>query len=123
MIKPINKTNIAQRNHCLIKIFGNGLLELNFEITISKKAPLGHKFQHQYLALKNDSVKKKAIMATTKYPSHGLNSPPITISGRNHTIINCVFFIYLGIVFLALAIFGDKFLDFLYIIQYKLGLT
>lgn len=89
----IIKTKTSQRNCCLTKVFGSGLFALIFDTTISKKAPRGHKFQHQYLPAKNDNAKKNAIIATTRYPSHGLNRPPITISGRNQTITNCVFFI------------------------------
>jgi len=48
-----------------------GFLKLVFDITISKNAPRGHKFQHQYRLLKNDKVKKNAIMAKTKYPNKG----------------------------------------------------
>lgn len=69
--KVINKTNTNQRNQGLTKIFGMGRLALNFDNTISKKAPRGHKFQHQYRPLKKDSVKKKTAMAITKYPMNG----------------------------------------------------
>lgn len=91
--KPINRANITVRNHSFIKTIGKGRFMLNLGITISRKAPLGHRFQHQYLALKKESVRKKAIMATTKYPSRGSNRPPMTINGRNQTITICVFFI------------------------------
>jgi len=64
--KIINTKNINQRNRCFTKILGMGLLVLNFDNTISKKAPLGHKCQHQYRPLKNDNVKKKPIIAKTK---------------------------------------------------------
>lgn len=92
--KAVNKENTTQRNQSSANLSGKGLFLLSFDTIISKKAPLGHKFQHQYLPLKNDSGKKKTIIATTRYPSHGLNNPPITMTGRNQAIITCVFFIY-----------------------------
>jgi hypothetical protein len=86
--KLIKAANISHLNHCFRKTFGTGFLQLIFDMAISKKAPLGHKFQHQYRPLKKDRIKKNAIIATTKYPSIGINKPPITIIGRNHIIIN-----------------------------------
>jgi hypothetical protein len=61
---PISEINTDKRNQCFAKNPGSGLFKLNFGITISRKAPLGHKFQHQYLALKNERVRKNAIIPT-----------------------------------------------------------
>ena len=69
--KLISNTSIAQRNQFFAKNLGTGLFALAFDMTISRNAPLGHKFQHQYLALKNESTRKKAIIPTTKYPRRG----------------------------------------------------
>ena len=64
--KPINRANISHRNHLFIKSLGIGLLKLSFNSSISRNAPLGHKFQHQSLPLKKDRVKRKAIIPNTK---------------------------------------------------------
>jgi len=69
--KLIKRKNISQRNHCLVKLLGMGLFILTFDNIISKKAPLGHRFQHQYLPLKTDKIKNTAIIATTRYPKSG----------------------------------------------------
>jgi hypothetical protein len=98
--KLINKTNTSQRNHFFVKTRGGILFRLNFDITISRNAPLGQKFQHQYLPLKKERTKRIAIMATTKYPSMGMNNPPMTISGSNQTIIAWLFFIMPSLKFL-----------------------
>jgi hypothetical protein len=66
IINTINKTNISKRKCRNAKILGTGLLGLSLEITISRNAPLGHKFQHQNLPIKKDNPKKKAIIPTTK---------------------------------------------------------
>jgi hypothetical protein len=62
-IKAINKTNTNQRNHCFTRILGINLFRLTFDNTISRNAPLGQRFQHQYLPFKKDNGRKKAIIA------------------------------------------------------------
>ena len=89
--KAIKPATTSQRNACLVKGLGIGLLGLNLDIPRSKNAPLGHRCQHQYRPLKKDSTSRNAIMATTRYPKSGTNKPPTTIRGNNHTIINCDF--------------------------------
>ncbi|MDD5060647.1 MAG: hypothetical protein PHY35_05965, partial [Candidatus Omnitrophica bacterium] len=91
--KLINRIKTKSRNPGLTKILGNALLKLIFDKTISRKAPRGQRLVHQYLPAKNDRIKKKTIIAKTRYPSNGLNNPPIKINGKNQIVINCVFFI------------------------------
>jgi len=62
----INETKIAKRKCRFVKIAGTGLLRLTFDITISRKAPLGQKFQHQNLPLKKANTEKKAAIAATR---------------------------------------------------------
>jgi hypothetical protein len=74
-------------NQIFENITGRGLLGLMRDAAISKNAPRGQRCQHQYLPLKKESTRKKAIIATTIYPKKGKNRPPITIRGKNHIII------------------------------------
>jgi len=64
--KLTNIISTNQRNHCFAKILGKGLLRLSIDNIISKKAPRGQRFQHQYRPLKNERTKRKNIMAITK---------------------------------------------------------
>jgi len=68
---PIKMKNTNHLNQFFINIFGKGLFLLTLDIARSKNAPLGQRFEHQYLPLKKDMVKRTAIIAKTKYPSIG----------------------------------------------------
>ena len=60
----MNKTNIDQRNHFFVKSFGGDFFRLTFERTISKNAPLGHRFQHQNRPLKKAKIRTSTIIRT-----------------------------------------------------------
>jgi hypothetical protein len=64
----MKKIKTDKQNHLLESIRGKGLLRLAFDNTMSKNAPLGQRFLHQYLPSKKDNTSKNTIMATTKYP-------------------------------------------------------
>lgn len=87
--KAMNKNRTNGLNHFFEKRGGRSLLGLILEATISRNAPRGQSLQHQYLFAKNDRTRKNAIIAATSKPNTGKNNPPMTISGKNQSIMYC----------------------------------
>jgi ABC-type tungstate transport system substrate-binding protein len=55
----IRITKTIHLNHIFEKRFGEAFLGLILDIPMSKKAPLGHRFQHQYRPLKTIMAERK----------------------------------------------------------------
>ncbi len=64
--KPMNAKKTSHLKSWFPNIFGFCLSRLILERKMSRNDPLGHKFQHQYLPLKNERTMKNTIIPTTR---------------------------------------------------------